>query len=174
MNWPIENGLRLFFVVLFCLSTASKVRDLRAFSRGVAAYRLVPRRLLLPTTYAIVVLEAATPLALIVRPDLGWPLTVGLLVVFTAAQLRAILRGEQIACHCLNSSDRIDAGTVLRSLWFLTAALVGGLLSPYRSTVSAADVIAASIVLAIAAYGSILPTAFVQLKAVVVEQLLEE
>ncbi len=129
MNESIETGLRLFYVLLFALSSSSKLTDLRSFGEGVRAYRLVPDVVTMPSALVVALSEGVAAALLALRPELGWGLAEVLLAGFVLAQVRGLSLPTQISCHCLNKTDLLDAGSVARSVWFLAISLVGLALS---------------------------------------------
>lgn len=126
---------RTGLAILFAAAAVHKFRDLPRFAAVLEAYRLLPRALVQPVAVALVAVEAA--------------LAVGLLVTAAALHGAALLLlgyGLVIAWSILSGNDRIDCGclgfgaAVPQLRW----AMVGRNLLLAGLAVAAASVVAAS------------------------------
>ena len=118
---------RVLLGVVFAVSAASKTRpaDHRAFRRTVRDWTgdRVPAG---PAAVTLVVLEAAVPVLLAVRPAAGLALAVVLLAAFTAAIVVQLRRGSAEGCRCFgNTSSPVSPVHVARNAVLLAVALAG-------------------------------------------------
>jgi hypothetical protein len=103
-------GCRTLLAVVLCTAAASKLRSrdfasfvdaLRGF--GVpAVLRRVPTRGL---AGAVVALEVAAAVLLLVAPAAGLALALGLIAVFTAVLRSVIRNGRAVTCRCFGASS---------------------------------------------------------------------
>lgn len=107
----------------------SKLRDIKAFLNGLAAYRLIPQRLLVPVGGAVVALELlASGLLLIgIATRSAFLLTIVLLTAFGVAIAATLMRGGQPKCHCFGGSDDevVSLASMVRIALLLGVAAAG-------------------------------------------------
>ncbi len=121
--------LRLLVGGAFALAALLKLRDPAAFAEQTGNYQFLPEL----SNYIAIMLpsvELTAALVLIFGPRLwrhGAAFVLGgMLVVFTAAILRAWAVGINLECGCFGvGSTHIGPGPVLRNLGLLTAILLG-------------------------------------------------
>lgn len=138
---PVFVAARVLLGVVFAVSAASKVRpaDHRAFRRTVRDWT-GGRLPAAPPAAALVVLEAAVPVLLALRPAAGLALAVVLLAGFTAAILGRLRQGDAGACRCFGSTDvPVSSVHVVRNAVLLAVALVGLLTGPGAAAASRWD-----------------------------------
>ena len=71
---------------------------------------------------AVVTLELAAPVLLVVHPRAGLALVLGLVGAFTTAMVVALRRGAPLTCRCFGASAQpIGAGHVVRNALLLAA-----------------------------------------------------
>ncbi|HEU0194206.1 MAG TPA: MauE/DoxX family redox-associated membrane protein [Gaiellales bacterium] len=106
----------------------AKALDFDSFRVQIEGYDVLPHAAVSWVAYGLPLLEIALGayliLGLLVRPA-AW-LSLGLLVVFIAAQAQAWARGLAIDCGCFGSVDvqRVGAGTIIRDLLLSIPTLV--------------------------------------------------
>lgn len=116
---------------LFLLGAAAKAKDFTGFTGTLAAYMIVPERLLAPVAALIVVVEMVAGIATVAAVALGSQAALGviaaLLLVYAVAMAVNILRGRtHIDCGCLGfGTGRASLGWELvgRNLLLATVAL---------------------------------------------------
>jgi uncharacterized membrane protein YphA (DoxX/SURF4 family) len=116
---------RFLLGALFLWAATSKIPDMAAFAESVANYRIVPPALVPFAAAALVGVEIAAGVALIVN---AWARAAALLVaalmaVFTVGVASALARGIDLACGCFGGTDAATWWTVLRDLVILALAL---------------------------------------------------
>jgi putative oxidoreductase len=116
---------RFLLGALFLWASATKVPDMAAFAESVANYRVVLPALVPFAASALVGLEIAAGIALMVN---FWAraaalLLAALLAAFTVGLASALARGIDLACGCFGGSDAATWWTVLRDLVLLAWAL---------------------------------------------------
>lgn len=146
----IQLGLRAFFVVIFVISSYSKVRDFRAFADGVQSYQLLPGILLAPVAVGVVIAEGLIALGFLVGSGVTWPVASAVLAIFTVTQVIAVTRGQDVNCHCFNAVDRLDAGSVARSSSLVFLSLAGYSTASASGSVGIAESAAAVAIFCIA------------------------
>lgn len=121
--------MRLLVGAAFALAASLKLRDSAAFAEQIGNYQLLPELSnYLAATLPSIELTAA--LLLVLGPKL-WRhaaafVLFGLLVVFTAALLRAWATGINLECGCFGEgSTAIGPWPVLRNLGLISALLLG-------------------------------------------------
>lgn len=147
MNSAVETGLQLFIACVFMLSSSSKLRNLDRFAAGLGAYSLLPRPMVRPGAFIVAVGEFVLAVVVVAGPRIGLPAALVLLSAFLSVQVRAILRGDRLACHCFDATEMVDAGSVARTGWFLVLAAVGVLLSSSPGSKSIDDAFGAALVI---------------------------
>jgi len=121
----LSRAARVLLGALFLWASASKVPDMAGFAESVANYRIVPPALVPFTASALVGLEMAAGIALMVNV---WAraaalLLGALLAAFTVGLASALARGIDLACGCFGGTDAATWWTVLRDLVLLGCAL---------------------------------------------------
>lgn len=102
--------------ITFLAACQAKLRDLPGFARGVAAYRLLPGRLVIPAAAVVILAEAAAAALLIT----GWNLLAGAVTAMAGCGLFAVAvavnlaRQARIPCHCFGGGEQISARTLAR------------------------------------------------------------
>jgi hypothetical protein len=127
MDPAIEIILRLAFAGLFGVAAAHKLANLAVFRAALAAYRLLPARLVTSGAFALVAAElAAAILCLVGRGRAAGGAAAGLLILYAAAIAINLARGRRdIDCGCHGPSARqpIGAWLVARNFALGVAAL---------------------------------------------------
>jgi putative oxidoreductase len=121
----LARAARVLLGALFLWASATKVPDMAAFAESVANYRVVLPALVPFAASALVGLEIAAGIALMVN---FWAraaalLLAALLAAFTVGLASALARGIDLACGCFGGSDAATWWTVLRDLVLLAWAL---------------------------------------------------
>ena len=128
----LARAARLLLGALFLWASVTKVPDMAAFAESVANYRIVPPSLVPVVAAAVVGVEIAAGVALMLnvwaRP--AALLLAGLLAVFTVGLASALARGIDLACGCFGGTDAATWWTVLRDLGLLAWALAVAASSP--------------------------------------------
>jgi len=116
---------RFLLGALFLWASATKVPDMAAFAESVANYRIVPPALVPLVASAVVGVEIAAAVALILNlwARAAALLLAALLAAFTVGLAGALARGIDLACGCFGGSDAATWWTVLRDLALLAFAL---------------------------------------------------
>ena len=121
----LARAARLLLGALFLWASVTKVPDMAAFAESVANYRIVPPALVPVVAAAVVGVEIAAGVALILnvwaRP--AALLLAVLLTVFTFGLASALARGIDLACGCFGGTAPATWWTVLRDLALLAWAL---------------------------------------------------
>ena len=119
---------RTVLAVAFVVAAVAKARDQAETRTSVVAFG-VPAGLAAPVAGLLpaVELTAAVLLLIPATAAVGAALACLLLVMFTLAIARLLLRGERPACRCFGqvSSDPIGAPTLVRNLVLLAVGVVG-------------------------------------------------
>jgi uncharacterized membrane protein YphA (DoxX/SURF4 family) len=121
----LARAARIILGALFLWASTTKVPDMAAFAESVANYRIVPPSLVPVVAAAVVGVEIAAGVALMLNV---WAraaalLLSGLLAVFTVGLASALARGIDLACGCFGGTDAATWWTVLRDLALLAWAL---------------------------------------------------
>jgi putative oxidoreductase len=116
---------RFLLGALFLWASATKVPDMAAFAESVANYRIVPPALVPLVASALVGVEIAAAVALLLNlwARAAALLLAALLAAFTVGLAGALARGIDLACGCFGGSDAATWWTVLRDLALLAFAL---------------------------------------------------
>lgn len=113
-----QSAVPIAYILIFCraaiglvfaLSCLSKARNLAAFSEAIDRFQIVPARWTGPAAYLIVLAEGVVMLDMVLGGRWlvpGFALGLGLLIVFSAAMLRALSRRMQVSCTCFGRTDR--------------------------------------------------------------------
>lgn len=107
------------------------MRNPLSFQQGLRAYRLLPGRLIVPASFAVIISELLFGAFFLVSSDtllrVASAGSTGILLTFTVAQLINFRRGTGVSCHCFGSDplERVSIATLSRSaaLAVLSAAL---------------------------------------------------
>jgi uncharacterized membrane protein YphA (DoxX/SURF4 family) len=121
----VARMARFLLGALFLWASATKVPDMAAFAESVANYRIVPPALVPLVASALVGVEIAAAVALILNlwARAAALLLAALLAAFTVGLAGALARGIDLACGCFGGSDAATWWTVLRDLVLLALAL---------------------------------------------------
>jgi uncharacterized membrane protein YphA (DoxX/SURF4 family) len=117
---PLGLAARLAAGGIWLAAGIAKALDFDAFHVQLDGYDVLPHGAVSWVSYGLPLLEIVLGgyliLGLLVRPA-AW-LSLGLLLVFIAAQAQAWARGLAIDCGCFGTVDvqRVGAGTILRDL----------------------------------------------------------
>jgi Methylamine utilisation protein MauE len=122
----LTYALQLSLGVVFGLAAIPKLRDRATFTRTVARYRLLPRRLTRPFAAAVIATESFLAVAFLT----GWLLPVALpaaatvLTLFAVAVALTMRRGRRIPCGCFGGESESISGRSLARLGTLLAGVV--------------------------------------------------
>jgi uncharacterized membrane protein YphA (DoxX/SURF4 family) len=121
----LARAARVLLGALFLWASVTKVPDMAAFAESVANYRIVPPSLVPVVAAAVVGVEIAAGVALMLNlwARAAALLLAGLLAVFTVGLASALARGIDLACGCFGGTDAATWWTVLRDLALLAWAL---------------------------------------------------
>ncbi len=121
----LARAARIILGALFLWASVTKVPDMAAFAEGVANYRIVPPSLVPVVAAAVVGVEIAAGVALMlsVWARAAALVLAALLAVFTVGLASALARGIDLACGCFGGTDAATWWTVLRDLALLAWAL---------------------------------------------------
>jgi hypothetical protein len=100
---------RVVLGLVFAISCGAKLRDVRAFAHTIGLFAPLPRRLTLPAAWLLLSLELGIVLALATGGPLLAPGFVGaaaLLLAFSGALARVLLRKRSVSCSCFGASRR--------------------------------------------------------------------
>jgi uncharacterized membrane protein YphA (DoxX/SURF4 family) len=127
---PYALGLcRVVIGLTFLLSAVSKLRDRRAFHGVVERFDLLPVRWVNTASDGFIVAELiVASLVIVGGPALvpGFLLSVALLIVFSAALVIALHRGQALSCNCFGASDRpLSRIDVARNFILISFGLFG-------------------------------------------------
>lgn len=105
---------------VFLIAAVGKARSLSLTRHQVAAYEILPPRLTGLAVWLIILAEAMSSVAIMVpiTRRIGALGAFTLLVVFLAAQARAVALGKAIDCGCFGGStevDRVGAASLVRT-----------------------------------------------------------
>lgn len=149
---PLEESLlvsaRVSVALLLFLAAASKIRDLEAFRRGVAAFDLLPLWALAPFAVGVPVAEATAGAAILLpaTSGLGAVLAGAIFTVFAVAVIAAVARKARIPCHCFDAEELAGPWTLIRLgiVSFLCLVSQTGALNTYRLELLAPSVLIGS------------------------------
>jgi len=120
---------RVVIVLVFAISSFSKVRDIPKFKQAILGFHLLPRHLSGPIALLFLYGEfAVVLLTLIGGPFLlpAFALATLLLLIFCAALASVLARRLQTACNCFGSSEKsVSSADIWRNLGFILCATVG-------------------------------------------------
>ena len=113
--------------VVFALSVSHKLRDYPRFQANLAAYRIVPLRLLVVAAPLVIALEVSAILALLLPVGPGLWIAFGMLSGYTLALLVNLLLGRTtIDCGCGDLPTPISGWLLLRNGVLLVIAFPYG------------------------------------------------
>jgi hypothetical protein len=128
--------IQLAIGIVFLISVAGKLRNPRAFARGVAEYQIIPGSIVIPVTILIIGLEGWLSLAHIAawKPTIALPIGLTTFAIFALAVGINLIRGRALPCHCFGGSadEAISSRTLVRL--FLLASSEAFLIMVYRRT----------------------------------------
>ncbi len=126
----IRYLLSLLFVIVFGLSSTSKLFNLQGFAEDVVNYRLLPFDWVPFVAVSMPWLELIVSIALLIkslRLSAAF-LIVGMMMTFTVAVGSAFVRGLDISCGCFGKTfeqyEGLIGSVLLRDLFLLTASMV--------------------------------------------------
>lgn len=120
--------LRWYLGILFVGASLHKIADPRAFAVDVATYDILPLALVNVVAVVLPVVELVVGVLLLVglRVRASALLVAGMMTVFLAALVVALIRGLDMSCGCFASQgaqdDPISRLTVLRDLGWLAVS----------------------------------------------------
>lgn len=128
----LARAARILLGGIFLWASVTKVPDMAAFAESVANYRIVPPALVPAVAAAVVGVEIAAGVALVLNV---WAraaalVLAGLLAVFTVGLASALARGIDLACGCFGGNDPATWWTVLRDVVLVGLALGVAAASP--------------------------------------------
>lgn len=116
--------------LVFLYSSTQKIRGMGAFVRGIRLYQVIPPSWAPSAAVAIVVLELAASIGLILNQLtlVATAITTTLCICFLAASIITLRRGVAVPCHCFGGSrdgvaEVVSMRTILRLVLILVAAL---------------------------------------------------
>ncbi|GAA2206694.1 hypothetical protein GCM10009850_021520 [Nonomuraea monospora] len=117
----------LGLVAVLLAAALSKVRDVRAFARDIAGYRLLPGRLTTAAAPAVIAAEVVAAVLLAVPGTRRWGgvLAALLFVAFLTAIGSALARRLDVPCGCFGgAADRVSVRTLARTGLLLVLAVM--------------------------------------------------
>lgn len=121
----VARAARILLGGIFLYASVTKVPDMAAFAESVANYRIVPPALVPAVAAAVVGVEIAAGVALVLNVWARAAALVlsALLAVFTAGLASALARGIDLSCGCFGGNAPATWWTVLRDVVLLLLAL---------------------------------------------------
>lgn len=120
---------RVVIGLVFALSFASKIGDIRAFAQTLARFNLLPQQLILPAAMFFVVAELLVVMLMLVGGIAlrhGFVLAFVLLLAFSLALSIGLRRKIRTSCNCFGANTKtISHFDVWRNTAFLLCTLVG-------------------------------------------------
>lgn len=124
LSWILYMTAMGTLALVFAISVSHKLRDYARFRASLAAYGLVPDRLLPVLAPVVILLELAAIVAIFLPVGPGVTLAFALLVVYTLALSVNLLRGNTtIDCGCGDAPTPISGWLLLRNGALLLLAL---------------------------------------------------
>lgn len=119
----LAAGAAVVLVVVFGWAAAAKLRRRPATERSFRELGLPAPALL---SRAVPLVEAAVATGLVVRPAPAALAALVLLVAFSAVVLRAILRGDDVACACFGATtnEAVSTADLLRNAGLAALAVL--------------------------------------------------
>ncbi|RKT87533.1 Methylamine utilisation protein MauE [Saccharopolyspora antimicrobica] len=126
LSWSAPAALAVAGVLAF--AAVSKLRDLARFSDAVAGYRILARGLVPVAARTVVGAELLGAVLLAVPPTRVWgsALAMVLFSAFLIGMGSVLRRGMRVSCGCLQTSERVGAGSLTRTGLLLALALFAG------------------------------------------------
>ncbi|MDA3650302.1 hypothetical protein LZ318_00695 [Saccharopolyspora indica] len=153
LTWSASAALAVAGVLAF--AAVGKLRDLDRFADAVAGYRILPDRLVPAGARAVVGAELLGAVLLVVPPTriLGSALATVLFSAFLIGMGSVLRRGMRVSCGCLQTSERVGAGSLTRTGLLLVLAVFAGFGAhvPFASVQLLGSAILAGIVFGVAA-----------------------
>lgn len=121
----LARAARILLGGIFLWASVTKVPDMAAFAESVANYRIVPPALVPAVAAAVVGVEIAAGVALVLNVWARAAALVlsALLAVFTVGLASALARGIDLSCGCFGGNAPATWWTVLRDVVLLLLAL---------------------------------------------------
>ncbi|MCA9581903.1 MAG: hypothetical protein KC416_08910 [Myxococcales bacterium] len=116
---------RLLLAAVLLFAALPKAMDPNAFAESIANYRMLPGAWVGPVALAMIGLETAVALGLLVPAVAQGAalLATGLFASFSGAMIQALVRGIDIDCGCFGKgTSPVSPWTIARSALFATAA----------------------------------------------------
>jgi len=134
----LAYAVQLALGVAFAAAVVPKLRHPRTFADTVAAYELVPRRLVSPVAAVLVLDEAFLAVAFLtgLAVTAAVPLAAATVALFAIAVGVNLWRGREITCGCFGNREELISGRGLARLALLLAGC--GILAGALGTGSAA------------------------------------
>lgn len=135
MDSRSTRALRLALALVFLLAAPQKILDPSLFAQSVAGFLILPNILVNSTALILPWLEIVVAILLLCRV---WPgptllLANGMLVVFLAALVSALVRGIDVDCGCFSPTGQSDVTEALvRDVLFLAIGLPAALMHRIR------------------------------------------
>ena len=128
----LARAARILLGGIFLWASVTKVPDMAAFAESVANYRIVPPALVPAVAAAVVGVEIAAAVALLLNVWARAAALVlsALLAVFTVGLASALARGIDLSCGCFGGNAPATWWTVLRDVVLLLFALAVAASSP--------------------------------------------
>ncbi|MDH6253389.1 ABC-type multidrug transport system permease subunit [Chryseobacterium sp. H1D6B] len=131
----IPFAVSIFFVILFCYASISKILDFRNFqsqlgqSPGLAGYEIV-------VAYGIISLQMIAVILLCFRTSrfLGLWITFGILSVFAGYVAFILIYNKNLPCTCIGLFEKINwKGNLILNIGLITIALAGIFIAKKRN-----------------------------------------
>jgi len=136
----LQMTLRGALALLFFWAAAHKLRDVTGFRAALAAYALLPDRVVASSAAVLIAIEVGVGAGLLPFGEPGLSssaaLAAGLLCMYSAAIAINLLRGRRhIDCGCVGAATRrpLTAGLLVRNAVLISGALAGALPATARS-----------------------------------------
>ena len=128
----LARAARILLRGIFLWASITKVPDMAAFAESVANYRIVPPALVPAVAAAVVGVEIAAGVALLLNVWARAAALVlsALLAVFTGGLASALARGIDLSCGCFGGNAPATWWTVLRDVVLLGLAVAVAISSP--------------------------------------------
>ena len=129
---PFARAAQVLLGGIFLWASVTKVPDMAGFAESVANYRIVPPALVPVVAAAVVGVEIAAAVALLLNlwARAAALVVAALLAVFAVGLASALGRGIDLACGCFGGNDAATWWTVLRDVVLLVVALGVAAASP--------------------------------------------
>jgi uncharacterized membrane protein YphA (DoxX/SURF4 family) len=120
---------RIVTALVFALSGMGKLRDLSAFERAVANFRILPQGIVKVTASLFVAGELIVVVLMFLEGGFllsGFLLAMFLLLLFSIALLSVLARKLQTSCNCFGPSTKpMSHYDVLRNVGLMVCAFIG-------------------------------------------------